>query len=87
MQILECLCPALDHTTNRNRITDGSHALLRPDATYGQPPIVFFEEKSTSNELKQAERELHQKFARIPQYSCVPYVIGVAIAADKVSFR
>ena len=87
MQILECLCPDLDHTTTRNTTTDGSHALLRPDATYGQPPIVFFEEKAESGALKQAERELHQKFAAIPQYCRLKFVIGVAIAGDKASFQ
>ena len=37
--------------------------------------------------LKQAERELHQKFPRIPQYSCVQFVVGVAIAGNQVSFQ
>ncbi len=87
VQILECLCPDLDHTTTRNATTDGSHAFLRPDATYGQPPIVFFEEKAESGALKQAERELHQKFAAIPQYCRLEFVIGVAIAGNKASFQ
>jgi len=81
------LCPGLDHTTTRNTTTDGSHALLRPDATYGQPPIVFFEEKAESGALKQAERELHLKFAAIPQYSRMEFVIGVAIAGNRASFQ
>ncbi len=86
-QILERLCVDLDHTTTCNSTTDGSHALVRPDATYGQPPIVFFEKKAEGGALKQAERELHQKFADIPQYFCIKYVIGVAIAGDKASFQ
>lgn len=77
----------LDYTTTRNSTTDGSHALVRPDATYGQPPIVFFEEKEEASALKQAERELHQKFVDIPQYFRIKFVIGVAIAGDKASFQ
>ena len=87
MQILELLCPDLAYTTQRNARTDGSHPLLRPDATYGQLPIVFVEEKAEAGAFKQAERELHQNFARIPQYSCIPFVVGVAIAGDQVSFQ
>ncbi len=66
VQILELLCPGLAYTSQRNARTDGSHPLLRPDATYGQPPIVFVEEKAEAGALKQAERELHQKIVRIP---------------------
>ena len=61
--------------------------MLRPDAAYGQPPIVFIEEEAEAGALKQAERELHQKLARIPQYSRIQFVVGVAIAGDQVSFQ
>ena len=82
---LRALMSDLAYTTQRNARTDGSHPLLRPDATYGQPPIV--EEKAEAGALKQAERELHQEFARIPQYSRMQFVVGVAIAGDQVSFQ
>ena len=45
MQILELLCPDLASTTQRNARTEGSHPLLRPDATYGQPPIVLLKKR------------------------------------------
>ena len=48
---------------------------------------MFVEEKAEASALKQAERELHQKFARIPQYSGIQFVVGVAIAGDQVSFQ
>ena len=48
---------------------------------------MFVEEEAEAGALKQAERELHQKFARTPQYSRIQFVVGVAIAGDQVSFQ
>lgn len=58
-QILAHLCPDLEYTMARTSNPDGS------DATYGQPPIVFLEETESPHDLKLAERDLHQKFAKI----------------------
>ncbi len=86
-QILERLCVGLDHTTTRNSTTDGSHALVRPDATYGQPPIVFFEEKAEGGALKQAERELHQNLQTYLSIFAYSMSLVLRLLATKPVFR
>lgn len=78
-QILAHLCPDLEYTMARTSDPNGSDATY----IYGQPPIVFSEETESPYDLKLAERDLHQKFAKISQYSRIEYVIDVAIAGDK----
>ena len=71
----------------RTKISDGSTYGLRFDAVIGQPPLVVLQEKDLDGKLQQAQEETKSKLAWIPHYSKLPFIVGLAIAGDRMAVR
>jgi len=74
----------------RNRGSQSTLSKLRLDGflfqAQGTPPIVIFEERSSSLYLAEAENDITTKFRFLPHYE-VPWIVALAIAGDTVTFH
>ncbi|KAK9817657.1 hypothetical protein WJX72_000262 [[Myrmecia] bisecta] len=66
----------------RNKVLDGGLTAKSPSVIVEQPPCVTAEEVDRQGKLYTAERKILSKTAWIPQYSRLPFLIGIAIAGD-----
>jgi hypothetical protein len=70
----------------RNRVFDGTTKGIRIDSHEEQPPVVVMKEKEEASDLAVAMHEGRTKFAWIPHYARLKFVICIAIAGNLVQF-
>ncbi|KAK9824695.1 hypothetical protein WJX72_012463 [[Myrmecia] bisecta] len=75
-----------DMPAQRNKVSDGSTNGACLDVHVGHPPCVVAVEKDERSKLGSAVTECLIKTACIPHYARLPFLVGVAIAADLVQF-
>lgn len=72
------------HGSSRDDKTSSSHGPARLDITYADPAIVLGEEKAINIELETAVDQIITKWAAIPHYENIPFVVCFAIANDRI---
>ncbi|KAK9916976.1 hypothetical protein WJX75_009421 [Coccomyxa subellipsoidea] len=80
--VLRKLAPL--HGSSRDDKTSSSHGPAGLDITYADPAIVLGEEKATNIELETAVNQIITKWAAIPHYEKIPFVVCFAIANDRI---